>query len=133
MSYAGLVGVHLGLVVPAFVLGSWLLVAGKGTGVHKGLGRVYILLMLAVAVSALFIPAQVGPALFGHLGFIHLFSAVVLVALPRAFLAVRRGDIRVHRRAMHGVYFGGLVLAGAFAFFPGRLLYGWLGGVVGGG
>ena len=41
---------------------------------------------------------------------------------PSALLAARRGNISAHRKKMVGHYIGGLVIAGAFAFAPGRLL-----------
>ena len=36
---------------------------------------------------------------------------------------IRRKDVKGHRRAMLGVYFGGLIIAGALTFYPGRLMY----------
>lgn len=53
---------------------------------------------------------------------IHVFTAMVAVSLPRALLAVRRGDIARHRKEMRGMYIGGCVVAGLFAFLPGRIL-----------
>lgn len=73
-------------------------------------------------------PARVGPQWLGHWGLIHLFSVLTLYIAPRAYLAARRGQIRAHRSHMVGLYVGGLLVAGAFAFFPGRLLHGWLWG-----
>lgn len=53
---------------------------------------------------------------------IHVFTAMVAVSLPRALLAVRRGDIARHRKEMRGMYIGGCIVAGLFAFLPGRFL-----------
>jgi uncharacterized membrane protein len=36
---------------------------------------------------------------------------------------VRRGNISGHRNAMLGLYVGGLLIAGGFTLFPGRLLH----------
>ena len=71
-------------------------------------------------------PAQLGPRWFGHFGVIHLFSLFALYSAPAAWFAVRRGDIAAHRRIMTGLYAGGLLLAGGFAFAPGRMLHAWL-------
>ena len=37
-------------------------------------------------------------------------------------LAAQTGRIASHRRAMQGIFFGGLVIAGAFTFVPPRIL-----------
>ena len=85
-----------------------------------------MLLMLATAVITLFMPALVGPSVLGHFGFIHLFSALVLISVPRAYLAARRHDVKTHAGSMIGLYVGGMLIAGAFTFMQGRLLNTWL-------
>lgn len=126
MTYIQLVYVHLGTVVPAFALGTYLLAAQKGTPSHKLLGKVYMLLMLLTALITMFMSAEVGPTLLGHFGFIHLLSVLVIYTVPTAFLAVRHGDVLRHQIAMIALYVGGILIAGAFAFMPGRLLHDWL-------
>lgn len=117
---------HLATVLPAALLGALLLAARKGTARHRLFGKIYMALMLATAVITLFMPAEVGPRIIGHFGFIHALSALALWTVPAALFAARRGNIRVHRRAMRGLYFGGILIAGGLAFAPGRLLYGWM-------
>jgi uncharacterized membrane protein len=60
---------------------------------------------------------------------IHLLSINVIVGLPLAILAARRGNITSHRMMMKGTYVGGLIVAGIFTLAPGRilgrLLIGW--------
>ena len=85
-----------------------------------------MLLMLLTAAVTLFMTAEVGPTLLGHFGFIHLFSLLVFYSVPAAYIAIRKGDIKKHRMNMLGLYFGGLVIAGAFTFVPGRLLHTWI-------
>ena len=68
-------------------------------------------------------PARVGPTLLSHFGYIHLFSLSVFILVPSAYLAVRSGNRRLHAGNMLGLYLGGLVVAGAFAMTPGRMLY----------
>jgi uncharacterized membrane protein len=46
--------------------------------------------------------------------------------VPIAYIAARRRNIKVHRGAMIGLYVGGILIAGAFAFSPGRMLHEWL-------
>jgi uncharacterized membrane protein len=126
MTYEQLSWLHLATTVPAFLLGTFLLLRRKGTPTHKLLGRVYLLLMIATGLTTLFMPAQVGPRFLGHFGFIHLFSLLALYSAPSAYLAARRGDIKSHRGSMIGLYVGGILIAGAFAFSPGRVLHDWL-------
>ena len=117
---------HLATVVPAFLIGTYLLINHKGSPMHKRLGKVYMLLMLFTALITLFMSAEVGPTLFNHFGLIHLFAVLVLISVPSAYIAAKKGNIKRHRGNMIGLYIGGLIIAGSFAFMPGRLLYSWL-------
>lgn len=126
MNYHALADVHLAIVLPALVLGTWLLLRRKGTHAHRVAGRVYMVLMLVTGIVTLFMPAAVGPRMLGHVGFIHAFSLLTLVCVPSAYFAALRGDIRSHRSNMIGLYVGGLLIAGAFAFAPGRMLHTFL-------
>lgn len=123
MTYLALAYVHLATVFPAFLIGSFLLLRRKGTRIHKMLGKLFMGLMLFTATVTLFMPAQVGPTILKHFGFIHIFSALVFFSVPQALLAIRRKDVRVHRNNMVGLYAGGLVIAGGFALMPGRLIF----------
>lgn len=126
MSYMVLVYLHLATVVPAFLIGTYLLLCRKGTRVHKQLGKIYMLLMLLTASITLLMTAELGPVILNHFGFIHLFSLLVIYSVPAAFVAARQNDIKLHRNNMIGVYVGGILIAGGFAFVPGRLLHSWL-------
>ncbi|MBI3775411.1 MAG: DUF2306 domain-containing protein [Gammaproteobacteria bacterium] len=122
MTYQQLAYLHLATILPAFLIGTFLLLRRKGTALHKALGRSYLLLILATGVITLFMPAQVGPSLLGHFGFIHTFSLLVFYSVPAAYIAARRGDIKTHRGNMIGLYVGGIIVAGSFALMPGRML-----------
>lgn len=126
MTYLQLAYLHLATILPAFAIGTWLLLNRKGSTKHKRLGRAYMVLMLATAIITLYMPAEVGPQFLGHFGFIHGFSLLPLCLVPTAYRAARRGDVRRHRANMVGLYVGGILIAGAFAFSPGRLLHTWL-------
>ena len=126
--YHELVTWHLSTILPAFAIGTYLMVRHKGDRLHRNLGKTYMLLMLATAVITLVMPAQVGPRWLDHFGLIHGFALLTLYLVPTALLAARRGNIRVHRKKMVGLYLGGLMIAGAFAFAPGRLLNSWITG-----
>lgn len=126
MTYTQLVYLHLATVLPAFVIGAFQLLRRKGTPTHKLLGKIYMLLMLATGLITLAMPAEVGPRVLGHFGFIHAFSFLTLYNVPAAYLAARRGRIKSHRANMIGLYVGGIIIAGSFAFAPGRMLHEWL-------
>ena len=126
MTYTQLAYLHLATVIPAFGIGTLQLLKRKGTPIHKRLGRIYMMLMMAIALITLAMPAQVGPQFLHHFGFIHAFSLLALFSVPTAYLAARRGDLKAHRAAMIGLYVGGILIAGGFAFAPGRMLHGWL-------
>ena len=126
MNYLHLTYLHLGTVIPAFFLGTYLLLNPKGTPLHKLLGKIYMVLMMLTALITLFMPAEIGPTLLNHFGWIHIFSLVVLYSVPQAYLAARKGQLKTHRGNMLGVYIGGILIAGSFAFMPGRLLHNWL-------
>ena len=80
-------------------------------------------LMLTTAIVTLFMPAKVGPQLFGHFGWIHSFSALTIYTVPTALLAIRKGNIVSHKRKMLLLYFGAIVIAGGFTLVPGRFLH----------
>ncbi|MEZ5538277.1 MAG: DUF2306 domain-containing protein [Thiolinea sp.] len=126
MTYLQLAYLHLATVLPAFLLGTYLMISRKGSPLHKLLGKGYMMLMLLTAVISLFMSAQVGPTILGHFGFIHLFSLMVLYFVPVAYFAVQKQNMRRHKFSMIGLYVGGLLVAGSFALAPGRLLHGWI-------
>lgn len=114
---------HLITIVPCVFMGAYLLIAKKGNQFHRNLGKVYMSLMMITSVLTLFMQAHVGPRFLGHFGFIHLFSFLTIWTVPTALIAVRKKDIAGHKRAMILLYFGAIVIAGAFTFAPGRFLY----------
>ncbi len=123
MVYKILLLSHLLTVVPCIFLGAFLLYSLKGSKRHKSLGKIYMILMLITATITLFMPAMVGPQLFNHFGWIHLFSLLTLYTVPTAILAIKRKNIKVHKRKMIILYVGAIVIAGGFTLVPGRYLH----------
>ena len=118
---------HFVTVVPAFFLGAWqLLVSHKGSASHRVIGKVYLTLMSITAVAAFFIPSFTGFSIDAgpiRLGLIHLFIPLTVHGIWRTRKALRAGDIAAHKASMRGLYFGGLIIAGALTFLPGRIMY----------
>src|SRR5580700_5025592 len=112
--------IHLATVIPAFATGTWLIFfSTKGARWHRVLGAVYLTLMTVTAIAAFFI-RSINP---GHLSLIHLFIPLTLFGVFGALWNIRRGNIKGHRNAMLGLYFGGILIAGGFTLLPGRLLH----------
>ena len=114
---------HLATVVPAFVIGTILLIIKKGTNFHKIFGRIYMILMMITALITLFMQAEVGPKILNHFGWIHSFSFLTIYTVPTAYLAIKKRDVKSHKRKMILLYFGAIIIAGGFTFVPGRYLH----------
>jgi hypothetical protein len=76
--------------------------------------------MLVVATSAIFINEI---RLLGPFSPIHIFVVMTYAGLFQGIREIRRGDVRAHRATMQSLYFGALVLAGAFTLLPGRRMH----------
>jgi uncharacterized membrane protein len=111
--------VHLCFAVVAFAIGFIQLLGPKGTMMHRILGWTWVVMMMTVAISSFFIHA-INPKGFS---LIHILSVIVVCALPVGVYAARRHNIDLHKRTMRNVFLGGLVVAGLFTFFPGRLIW----------
>lgn len=110
---------HLLAAGAAFFLGLMQFALPKGTGMHRTLGWIWVVLIAAAAISSLFI-RQLN---HGAFSLIHMLSGWTLVVLPMAVYAARRGEIAKHRARMTGLFIGGLLIAGTLAFMPGRLMW----------
>jgi uncharacterized membrane protein len=118
------VQLHVATVVPAFFIGTWLIFfSRKGARRHRAAGYVYLTLMTVTAVAALFIHQIPAIDLFYGFGPIHIFSFVTLFGVVGALRGAWTHNIRQHRSAMLGVYIGGILIAGTFAFLPGRIMH----------
>jgi uncharacterized membrane protein len=112
--------VHAFAAMTAFALGLVQLSAPKGTLPHRTLGWTWVALMAAVAVSSFWIHEL---RMAGPFSPIHLISIFTLIVLPLAVLHARRHQVERHRSAMIKIFFGALVIAGAFTFLPGRIMH----------
>jgi uncharacterized membrane protein len=120
MAAAGpVIQLHLAGVAVAILIGLVLLTGVKGTLTHRLLGWTWVLAMMTVAASSLFI-RMINP---GHFSFIHLLSGWTLIAAPMGVIFARRRKVRMHARMMTGLFTSGLFIAGLFAFMPGRLMW----------
>ena len=113
---------HVATVIPAFLLGAWLLVfSRKGSRWHRVLGAVFLSLMVTTAIIALFIHRRMpGSPVFG-MSPTHLFVPFVLFATWRALDGALKGNIKQHQRWVVGMFVGALVINGLnnIFFLPG--------------
>ncbi len=112
--------VHAFAAMAAFGLGVVQLTAPKGTLPHRTIGWIWVLLMLAVAISSFWIH-QI--RLVGPWSPIHLLSIFVLVTVPLGVWRAHRHRVADHRRIMISAFCGGLVIAGLFTLLPGRIMH----------
>jgi uncharacterized membrane protein len=122
------VKLHLGTILPSIVLGFYLLGNPKGTPQHRLLGKIWCALMVMTALSALMIRGYFLPNWHG-INPIHIFSALTLISVPRIIWNARQHNVEGHEKAVLGLCFGSLFIAGLFAFMPGRLMGIWLFGL----
>ena len=120
--------VHAFAAIAVFFLGIFQLAAPKGTLPHKSLGAVWVLLMACVAISSIFIRPSVQGydlPLLQWFGPIHLFTVLTFIGIIRGIMRLLVGgpQLKHHASAFIAIYVGGLVIAGGFAFLPGRIMH----------
>lgn len=109
--------IHVATVLPAVPLGGFLLLARKGTKMHKQLGKLWLVLMLVTATSAIFIQSS------GGFSFIHIFVPITFHAAWKTIATARKGDIAGHKKHLTITYLTALMIPGIVAFaLPGRLM-----------
>lgn len=110
--------IHMIAALGAFFLGAVVLWKKKGGKTHKLNGRIWVALMMVTAISGFFIHEI---KMWGDFSPIHIFSVITPIGLLAGIYAARRGMVSAHVRAMRGTYVGGMLFAGGFTFFPGRI------------
>lgn len=114
------IAAHAFTAMAAFGLGLVQLALPKGSPRHRAMGWTWVILMALVAGSSLLIHRI---CLLGSWSPIHLLSLFTLAVLPLAVLHARRHRVSEHRRTMVLLFFGALVVAGAFTLLPGRIMH----------
>jgi uncharacterized membrane protein len=113
------VQLHVAAAVVALFVGAVIFLLPKGTGFHKLLGWTWVSSMIIVAATsiAMIVDLRTG------INALHVFTAITVISLWGGLTAIRRGDVKRHAGSMIGLYVGGLIIAGAFAFIPGRVMW----------
>jgi uncharacterized membrane protein len=113
------VQLHVAAALVAMFVGVVIFLLPKGTGFHRLLGWTWVGSMIVVAATSI---AMIFDLKTG-VNALHVFTAVTVVSLWAGLTGIRRGNVRQHAGSMIGLYVGGLIIAGAFAFIPGRTMW----------
>lgn len=125
MQLTPVIAIHLAAALAATAIGPVALWARKGRSqrprLHRAAGYAWVTLMVATAVSALFISGGSGPR-WRSFGLIHLLIPLTLSMLVVSFVFLARRNIVGHRQTMQYIYIGACLVAGGFTLLPDRLL-----------
>ena len=111
---------HAIMAMIAIILGGIQLSMKKGGLIHKLLGRIWVGIMLIVAITSFFIHEI---KLWGAYSPIHLLSLWTIFILGVGIYYVRVGNIKRHKQVMIATYFFALILTGFFTLYPGRVMH----------
>ena len=111
---------HTVAAIAAFGLGAVQLFLPKGTPLHRGLGMLWVALMVGVAGGS-FMIHQINQ--WHGFSLIHLLSIFTLLSLALGVRAARRRHIKSHRLIMTSLFIGAVLIAGLFTFAPGRIMH----------
>ena len=112
--------VHAFAAMTAFVLGLVQFAAPKGTLPHRTVGWIWVVLMLTICASSLYLHTL---RIWGQWSPIHLLSIGTPVALAFAVWAAHTHRVQSHQHTMVWIFCGALVIAGVFTLVPGRLMH----------
>jgi uncharacterized membrane protein len=105
--------------IGAVFLGAYVFMRRKGTKAHKVAGRIFGMLMLTTATTAIFI-REINN---GSFSWIHIFVPITFIGMYQLVSSIRQGNVKAHKRHVLTMYFAALLIPGALAFMPGRTMW----------
>ena len=111
---------HAIMAMISIILGGIQLSMKKGGTIHKLLGRIWVALMLIVAITSFFIHET---KMWGDYSPINLLSLWTIFILGVGVYYARVGNIKRHKQVMIATYFFALILTGFFTLMPGRIMH----------
>ena len=118
--------VHAFFALLAVPVGLYIFLTKKGTANHKFVGRFWVIILMIVSVTAIFIQ-EINP---GEYSLIHLLIPWTIGSLIYSIWNIRKyketklpRHKHAHMYSMIGVYIGALIVAGAFTLMPGRFFH----------
>ena len=112
-----MIWLHLATAILATVLGASNLALAKGTPRHRVFGWTWMVAMLFLTLSSF----GIRELRDGGFSWLHGLTVWTLFCMAVAIVSIRKGRTRTHAAFMIGTMTG-LVVAGAFAFLPGRFI-----------
>jgi uncharacterized membrane protein len=112
------VQIHVAAAVVGVVVGLIIIMLPKGTSYHRLLGWTWVAAMITLAATSIAMIADFRTGINA----LHIFTAVTVVSLWAALTGIRAGNVSRHAGSMLGLY-AGLIIAGVFAFLPGRVVW----------
>lgn len=135
MTLTPLIAIHMSAAIAAVLLGPIALWARRGHSagqahtqrprLHRAVGYAWVTLMLATAITAIFIRDFKLPNIAGYTP-VHLLVPLVFGSLFFSFRFLLRGNVAAHRRVMLWLYVSACLVAGGFTLLPSRYLGGLL-------
>lgn len=113
------VQIHVAAALAAMAVGATILLLSKGSTLHRLLGWSWVGSMIIVAATSIMMIFDFNTGINP----LHAFTALTAISLWGGLAGIRRGNVRRHAGSMVGLYVGGLLVAGAFAFIPGRTMW----------
>ena len=117
---------HATLALLAVPLGLYIFLNKKGTMQHKILGRIWVIFLIIVSLTAIFIQ-EINS---GQYSLIHLLIPWTIGSLIYSIWNIKKfKNTKIerykfaHMYSMIGVYVGALLIAGAFTLMPGRFFH----------
>ena len=80
-------------------------------------------MILFVSISSFWIKQLIPNGIFFGYSPIHLLIIFVIIQISLGIYFARVGNVFRHKQCMAYTYFGGLIIAGIFTFYPGRIMY----------
>ena len=111
---------HAYAAIAAFALGIVQFLAPKGTFSHRTIGYLWAGLMMWIAASSFWIHTV---QQFGRWSWIHILSIIVLIYVPLGVWRAHTHKVKAHSTTMVSLFVFALLVAGGFAFLPGRVMH----------
>lgn len=109
---------HVTIIIIAMALTPLMLLRKRGDRLHRRVGYVWVGAMLLTAMVSL----DIRVINHGEFSPIHLLSIWTIIQVPLIVIRARQHDAVRHRRAVHGMVLGALLIAGFFTFPFNRML-----------
>jgi uncharacterized membrane protein len=104
--------IHIGAALIAILLGSYQLLARKGSTSHRVLGWVWTILLGSICISSFFIP---GSLFLGPISVFHALSVYTLWALFMGVKAARMHEVADHKSYMNWLFSLSLIFSAVIA------------------